>query len=208
MLSRRSSLPRSKPCLPELVPPDEETRHERLRIARDLHDTVAQRLAAIGYTLDAAIADEEIPPDRKRSLRGVRLELTEVIKELRDEILALRDDQASSVEFWLRERLAIDITWRDAEENSLILDSRSEIRYLLLELLQNAIKYRSLAEALIEIKVDSVEVNFLAFGSDSQKNEDSKSSEHTPMGLLGVQERIKRLDLRLTERNDGFALRW
>jgi signal transduction histidine kinase len=194
--------------LPELVPPDEETRHERLRIARDLHDTVAQRLAAIGYTLDATIADEEIPPDRKRSLRGVRLELTEVIKELRDEILALRDDQASSVEIWLKERLAIDITWREAEENSLLLDSRSEIRYLLLELLQNAIKYRSLAEALIEIKVDSVEVNFLAFGSDSQNMEDSKSIHHTPMGLLGVQERIKRLDLRLTERNDGFALRW
>ncbi|MGA1737986.1 MAG: histidine kinase [Candidatus Nanopelagicaceae bacterium] len=194
--------------MPELVPPDEETRHERLRIARDLHDTVAQRLAAIGYTLDAAIADEEIPPDRKRSLRGVRLELTEVIKELREEILALRDDQAGSVEIWLKERLAIDFTWREAEENSLLLESRSEIRYLLLELLQNAIKYRSLAEALIEIKVDSVEVNFLAFGSDSQNMEDSKSIHHTPMGLLGVQERIKRLDLRLTERNDGFALQW
>jgi signal transduction histidine kinase len=194
--------------LPELVPPDEETRHERLRIARDLHDTVAQRLAAIGYTLDATIADEEIPPDRKRSLRGVRLELTEVIKELREEILALRDDQAGSVEIWLKERLAIDFTWREAEENSLLLESRSEIRYLLLELLQNAIKYRSLAEALIEIKVDSVEVNFLAFGSDSQNMEDSKSIHHTPMGLLGVQERIKRLDLRLTERNDGFALQW
>ncbi|MGA1706255.1 MAG: histidine kinase [Candidatus Nanopelagicaceae bacterium] len=194
--------------MPELVPPDEETRHERLRIARDLHDTVAPRLAAIGYTLDAAIADEEIPPDRKRSLRGVRLELTEVIKELREEILALRDDQAGSVEIWLKERLAIDFTWREAEENSLLLESRSEIRYLLLELLQNAIKYRSLAEALIEIKVDSVEVNFLAFGSDSQNMEDSKSIHHTPMGLLGVQERIKRLDLRLTERNDGFALQW
>ncbi|MGA1669436.1 MAG: ATP-binding protein [Candidatus Nanopelagicaceae bacterium] len=88
------------------------------------------------------------------------------------------------------------------------MESRSEIRYLLLELLQNAIKYRSLAEALIEIKVDSVEVNFLAFGSDSQNMEDSKSIHHTPMGLLGVQERIKRLDLRLTERNDGFALQW
>jgi signal transduction histidine kinase len=194
--------------LPELVPPDEKTRHERLRIARDLHDTVSQRLAAVGFSLDATIADEAVPAAQKKTLREIRLELTEVIKELRDEILALRDDQASSVEDWLKERLSIDLIWRENSQSSPLIHSESEIRYLLLELLQNAIRYRNLTSSLIEITTYSIDVTFLTFDAIANQSDPETNQGRTPLGRLGVHERIKSLSLSLVEREAGFTLQW
>lgn len=194
--------------MPDFVLPDEETRHERLRIARDLHDTVAQRLAALGFALDAVIADEAIPVRQKRTLREMRLEVTSIVEELRDEILALRADSASTIESWLRERLTIEIIWHRINDAQPPNGHYNDVKYLLLELIRNAIVYRGLAKSAITENASNVDVAFLELSNLTLKPLSQSPEKKFTLGRVGIHERIHNLGIYLDEREEGFALRW
>lgn len=193
--------------MPDLVPTDDKTRHERLRIARDLHDTVAQRLAGLGFALDAVIADEVIPSDRKRALRQARLELSTIVQELRDEILALRSDDESSIESWLRERLALNFIWERIESVSLDAHQSDQARYILLELLRNAITHHGVSEVLIEERLRSITVNYRDSQHDA-KHGATDGATTGGIGRVGIHERIRATRAELVESEKGFMLRW
>ena len=60
------------------------TNEERQRLAREIHDGVAQELVMVGYGIDNALAS--LPDDAKETaeeLRALRGEVTRVITELR-----------------------------------------------------------------------------------------------------------------------------
>jgi len=67
--------------------------NERVTLAQELHDGIAQELVALGFSIDALIADE-ISADTKSSLRQLRFTITELIEKVRQEIHALRSDAA------------------------------------------------------------------------------------------------------------------
>ena len=67
--------------------------NERVTLAQELHDGIAQELVALGFSIDALIADE-ISADTKSSLRQLRFTITELIEKVRQEIHALRSDEA------------------------------------------------------------------------------------------------------------------
>ncbi len=190
--------------MPDLVPTDEETRHERLRIARDLHDTVAQRLASLGFALDATVADEAIPPDRKRSLREIRFQLREIVEELRDEILALRSDRSSSIEEWLRDRLALEVDWNTIDSLDIDGRGREELQYILLELLQNAISHQGISRVRIEELTMSLTANYF----DTTGLRSKRESNLPSFGRVGLHERLIRLGAQLEESEGGFVIRW
>lgn len=66
--------------------------NERVTLAQELHDGIAQELVALGFSIDALIADE-ISADTKSSLRQLRFTITELIEKVRQEIHALRSDE-------------------------------------------------------------------------------------------------------------------
>jgi signal transduction histidine kinase len=69
------------------------TAEERQRLAREIHDGVAQELVMVGYGIDNALA--QLPPGAdgsERSLRTLREEVTRVITELRLSLFELRSD--------------------------------------------------------------------------------------------------------------------
>lgn len=70
---------------------------ERLKIARDLHDTLAQEIAAVGFNCDEAIALSPIGPSRS-SLVEMRTRLSFLSTILRDEIALLRNNQRNLAE--------------------------------------------------------------------------------------------------------------
>jgi signal transduction histidine kinase len=69
------------------------TSEERQRLAREIHDGVAQELVMVGYGIDNAIA--ELPPGSEAAnagLQALRSEVTRVITELRLSLFELRSD--------------------------------------------------------------------------------------------------------------------
>jgi two-component system NarL family sensor kinase len=66
---------------------------ERARIAREIHDTVAQSLTALGFQLEGALRalDADSARARDRLLRALELN-REILEEARASVLELRDD--------------------------------------------------------------------------------------------------------------------
>lgn len=70
---------------------DEATAEERRRLARDLHDGVAQDMASLGYLIDDLSATSE-STDQTERLGELRAELTRVVAELRRSVFVLRNE--------------------------------------------------------------------------------------------------------------------
>ena len=67
------------------------TTEERQRVAREIHDGVAQEIASLGYLVDELTAHALDEAQRLR-LQGLRSEITRVVSELRLSIFDLRSD--------------------------------------------------------------------------------------------------------------------
>ncbi|MFE0592410.1 GAF domain-containing sensor histidine kinase [Micromonospora echinospora] len=69
------------------------TNEERQRLAREIHDGVAQELVMVGYGIDNALATvHEDTEETAESLRTLRQEVTRVITELRLSLFELRSE--------------------------------------------------------------------------------------------------------------------
>ena len=70
------------------------TAEERRRLAREIHDGIAQELASLGYAVDdlTARARRESGRDLEEPLRELRHEVTRIISELRLSIFDLRSE--------------------------------------------------------------------------------------------------------------------
>lgn len=67
------------------------TAEERRRLAREIHDGIAQEIASLGYVVDDIVADLHDPEVRIR-VKSLRDELTRIVSELRLSIFDLRSD--------------------------------------------------------------------------------------------------------------------
>ncbi len=70
------------------------TAEERRRLAREIHDGIAQELASLGYMVDeiSSVAEDAGQPDIVDDLAGLRQEMTRIVRELRLSIFDLRSD--------------------------------------------------------------------------------------------------------------------
>lgn len=71
--------------------------NERVRLAQDLHDGIAQDLVGLGYRLDALIAAIGTPNEIRSELRTLRFAMSDLVEKVRGEIFALRTDSAVSI---------------------------------------------------------------------------------------------------------------
>lgn len=67
------------------------TMEERRRLAREIHDGIAQEIASLGYVVDE-IAAEETDQEQRRRISALREELSRLVSELRLSIFDLRSD--------------------------------------------------------------------------------------------------------------------
>ncbi len=64
--------------------------NQRVKLAQELHDGIAQDLVGLGYRVDSLVAASGTPPELRSELRSLRFVLTELVEKVRLEILTLR----------------------------------------------------------------------------------------------------------------------
>lgn len=160
---------------------------DRLGLARRLHETLAQDLAAIGYQLDGVIADSDLSDQTRAELRSIRLAVMESARSFRQEIYKLRRTDRKSLHAKLEELLSgyelqLDLTYpllHDREEDLLC--------EAILEIARNTLKHsganvftlkHSVAENGLRITVSDNGVGKLSLKRDS-------------FGLIGIDEVLR-----------------
>jgi signal transduction histidine kinase len=124
----------------------------RINLARDLHDSLAQDLVAIGYKLDLLIAD--LPFNYRAKAREIRELVTMATGQVRKELFALRataEDPLDQIN-----RLAMPLSL-DIQGDFSTLDSR-RLR-IVNELVRNAASHSKGRIIRLEITEDSLIVS-------------------------------------------------
>lgn len=71
--------------------------NERVRLAQELHDGIAQDLVGLGYRCDALIAAIGVSNEIRSELRTMRFALTDLVEKVRIEIFELRSSPSTAV---------------------------------------------------------------------------------------------------------------
>lgn len=69
--------------------------NERVRLAQELHDGIAQDLVGLGYSIDSLIGTADTPVKIRSELRAVRFAITDLVDKVRAEIFELRESVES-----------------------------------------------------------------------------------------------------------------
>ena len=108
--------------------------NERVTLAQELHDGIAQDLVVLGFSIDQAISECH-DPDLKNSLRQIRFTTTALIEKVRAEMHQLRGAQP--------------LQGKDEP-----LDTMHETLRIVQELLRNIEKHSGAHKVQIEIQDD------------------------------------------------------
>ncbi|MFG3420555.1 sensor histidine kinase [Micromonospora sp. NPDC048063] len=181
------------------------TNEERQRLAREIHDGVAQELVMVGYGIDNALATvHDDTEETAESLRALRHEVTRVITELRLSLFELRSEvdrhgglAAAIAEYartvgasgGLRVHLSLD-------ESTARLPAATEAELLRIaqEAVTNARKHAGAANLWVTCEVDPPYAQ-IEVSDDGQGIADQRSDGH--YGLAIMAERAERIRGRL-----------
>ena len=160
---------------------------ERTRLARELHDGLAQELAAFGYRLDAVIGDDNLGSNNRSTLRELRLSLSTIINQVRDEIYELRSENLKSFNQQLLYQIQVlladtDITYEVIGEISIESTHKFELLRAIRELVLNAKRHSNCKT--IEISLSPSEITVVDDGDGGLLDKENS------LGLTGVSERL------------------
>ena len=177
---------------------------DRSRLARELHDGLAQELAAIGYKLDSVIGKENLEQTARNDLRKLRSTITALIEQVRNEIYELRNNSNRSFAEAIKSQLE---TLLSGTEISFILQGECEIsendHYELIrcirELILNSISHSNCMNIQILLSDKSI-----IYSDDGQFHE---TPNNLSFGLVGISERLSRLGGQLNREASKFTIK-
>lgn len=160
---------------------------ERTRLARELHDGLAQELASLGYRLDQIIGSNNLDNINRTPLRQIRFSISGLINQVRDEIFELRTNESRSIREQLDQQLSTilshtDITYEIQGEIEVKSDQRFELLRAVRELVINAMRHANCSIIRIKLTTNQIQIEDNGNGGALEK-------QHS-YGLLGVKERL------------------
>jgi signal transduction histidine kinase len=183
------------------------TAEERRRLAREIHDGIAQELASMGYVVDDLAARARYLPDLEADLKTLRSELTRVITELRLSIFDLRSEVqtttglGTALSDYVRQvgassNLTVHLVL-DETPVRLPIDSETELLRIAQEAVTNARKHANAQNLWVTCRIDPPSA-YLAVSDDGSglgvPRDDS-------FGLEVMRERAQRIGARLAVGN-------
>lgn len=180
----------------------EATAQERGRLAREMHDGVAQDIAYLGYAVDALAvgADNE---EQRRQLESLRLRITGVVAEVRKSVLTLRTQVGASESLGAGlGRLARHLGEVSGTPIQVTVDERTtrlrpEVEAELLrigqEAMNNAVKHARAGQIDVTCRVDPPSVELIV-ADDGRGLQGGRSDSH---GLAIMRERARLIGAQL-----------
>jgi signal transduction histidine kinase len=187
------------------------TSEERRRLAREIHDGIAQELASLGYAVDELVAEASVGAKGKVAdapmagvLRNLRSEITRIVGELRLSIFDLRSEVQAQVGLgtalsdYVRAvgvgtTFSVHLVLDEAPER-LPIASEAELLRIAQEAITNARKHATAEHLWVTLRVDPPSAHLRI--EDDGRGMGSK--RHDSFGLEVMRERAARLGGELT----------
>jgi len=178
---------------------------DRSRLARELHDGLAQELAAIGYKLDSVIGHESLEQGARTQLRTLRSNISALIEQVRNEIFELRNETNLSFIEAISSQIEIllantNISFQIEGEFEVGRESKYEVIRCIRELVLNSIAHSNCQ--IIQIKLSQKSIQY----SDDGEFTESKSTNS--YGLIGLQERLANIGSELERDGSKFEIKF
>ena len=166
---------------------------QRLALARELHDGVAQDLVALGYELDLLLASADTQAPLRKGIRSLRFQVDDLISKVRREMYQLREPSLESVQEKLAD-VAIKICGSQLSRLEIAefdIDPviGIEITAIATELMRNSVRHSRASE--IEIHLSQVENHTYLEVRDNGKG--GATLQSSRLGLIGIKERTEQL---------------
>ncbi len=183
------------------------TAEERRRLAREIHDGIAQELASMGYIVDDLAARARYLPELEHDLKDLRRELTRVISELRLSIFDLRSEVQSTVGLgtaisdYVRQvgagsNLTVHLIL-DESPVRLPVDAETELLRIVQEAVTNARKHARAGNLWVTCRVDPPSAHILVEDDGTGLG----PGRHDSFGMEVMRERAARIGAQLAIRN-------
>ena len=182
------------------------TQRERIKIAQELHDGIAQDLVGLSYSLDLLLAAPDTPSVTRIELRTILFKVSTLIESVRSEIFNLRAQELISFEYSLRSlvlELKSDVELKIVRDDC-VLSSHIEEELLAIsrELLRNSIKHSGASVIEISIEKSDTGINYTYRDNGKGMNENQRKG----FGILGIQERCASIDGTLTMSSTSLGI--
>lgn len=189
------------------MPKEHARTGDRTRIARELHDGIAQDLVGIGYGLDALLANPETSVEVRSQLRTVRFSVTDLIDKVRREIYFLRQPGGPSLSELISSsahNLFPNVIFTtDLDEFPLKLDPEltHEVHRIAEEILRNA---------AVHSKAQSIRVSLNRTGENldlniSDDGVGGATESNKRYGIPSLQERARAIDGTIEIQSDAHG---
>jgi signal transduction histidine kinase len=178
---------------------------ERMRLAREIHDGIAQDMASVGYLLDDIARDAT--PDVAERLSGLRQHLTGLVSELRLSIFDLRAGVDETVglartlgdyvtRVGQQAGLVVHVT-TDESPHRLPVATEVELLRIVQEAVTNVRKHARASNLWLTVSVDPPRATVTV------KDDGHGLGRRRPdsMGIQGMKERARRIGAGLSVRN-------
>ncbi|WP_010287452.1 sensor histidine kinase [Kurthia massiliensis] len=167
---------------------------ERQRIARDLHDTLGQKLSMVGLKLDLAIRLVDKDPSKaKEELKDVRKTASMALKEVREMVSDMKkvklSDELLQVEKLLRVAGIDCILEGDRKLHEVPLILENTLSMCLKEAVNNVVRHSAAKECIITVEQSTKDIVMTI--EDDGKGLDTSLTRSNGNGLRGMKERIE-----------------
>lgn len=177
---------------------------ERVRIARDIHDSVGQSLASVAWGLDSVAGRAKKGPLRddleelRAQVRGVLVDVRETLSDLRTDVSDERGLVDTLESFLQRLRARRDITVRFTAEGHgrLAVVQERELWHIAHEAITNVERHACADSVDVLWRYDGHHA-ILSICDDGQGFEVNRDGRRDSYGLLGMQERADAIGARL-----------